>query len=263
MPAAGRARRHGRRGGAESRGGAFRGSAGTRQGVPGPPRACVAGMRRISGRSAQAYAARPGPRRVPDPGWCLIASYDVARGRTRPARRVGGLNPQDCQLRDTCASRETWIWWSEQAGPRGSPSPPAQGEQGDAATAESPTANRQQSAAADDSRAEAEIRRALGAVMVLLDGHRRDERDRLTWCGRLGLNRVSMSDGLAFVADAGVACVGEEVHQAEGEEQQQEQAPDDASLRPGPVAHTLRHLAVAPIWHLPSTVAAHQCTGAR
>ncbi|GAA3495912.1 hypothetical protein GCM10019016_030130 [Streptomyces prasinosporus] len=84
-----------------------------------------------------------------------------------------------------------------------------QGVQGGAATAESPTASRQQSAAADDSRAEAEIRRALGAVMVLLDGRRRDERDRLTRCGRLGLNRVSRSDGLAFVADAGIARMGD------------------------------------------------------
>ncbi|MDX3525925.1 hypothetical protein P1P75_05620 [Streptomyces sp. ID05-39B] len=82
-------------------------------------------------------------------------------------------------------------------------------------------------------------------MMIVLVGCRCDSLGCLTrWC-RLMLNGVGMSGGLGCAAPAGVTRVGEEMHQAEGEEQQEHQTPHRASPCPGPVAHSLRHLAVA------------------
>ncbi|KAB1149770.1 hypothetical protein F7R91_02695 [Streptomyces luteolifulvus] len=112
---------------------------------------------------------------------------------------------------------------------------------------ETPTAYCQQGAAADDGSAQAEVRRVQGAVMAVLVGCRREGRSRpFILCGRLRMNGVGVSDGSQFGARFGAARVGEEVHQAESEEQQEEQSTDRPSPCTCSVAHTLRHLAVAP-----------------
>ncbi|GHE65093.1 hypothetical protein GCM10017771_88700 [Streptomyces capitiformicae] len=137
--------------------------------------------------------------------------------------------------------------WSVQAVPRGLNAPPELPEQGDATPLEPPTADCQESTTADDGSTQAEFRRVRSAVTAVPVGSRREGRSRsFILCGRLRMNGVSVGDGPLFGARAGAARVGQEVHQAESEEQQEEQSAD----RPLPcscsVAHTLRHLAVAP-----------------
>lgn len=185
---------------------------------------------------------------VPVFGRCPVSSYDVVRQWRRPARRVGGLDSQDGQLRDIDALPIPRTWWLPQAGPSGLNAPPELLEQGDATPMEPPTADRQQSAAADDGSAQAEFRRVQGAVIAVLLRRHRERRDRFILCGPLWMNGVGVSDGPAFGACVGAARVGEEMHQAESKEQHEEQSTDRPSPCSCSVAHALRHLAVAPTW---------------
>ncbi|GGQ97115.1 hypothetical protein GCM10010280_51030 [Streptomyces pilosus] len=110
---------------------------------------------------------------------------------------------------------------------------------------EAPTADRQQSAAADDHSAQSEFRRVPGAVIAVLVS-RREGRSCFVLCGPLLMHVVGVSGGAVFGAGVGAARVGEEMHQAESEEQQEQQSADCPSSCSCSVAHTLRHLAVAP-----------------
>lgn len=222
----------------------FAGGPGTRQGMP---------TRR--GRAWQgdvgSAAGVPGSSSGPDLGGAglrAVPGFVVRRGTTvnTPARRDGGLDPQDGQLRDVDARRMPRTGWSAKAVAGGLNASPELEEQSDATSVEPPTAYCQESAATDDGSAQADFRRVRSAVMAVLVRSRREGRSRsFVLCGRHRPHGVGVSWGPAFGARVSAAGVGEEVHQAESEEQQEEQPTDCPSPCLCSVAHMLRHPALA------------------
>lgn len=83
-------------------------------------------------------------------------------------------------------------------------------------------------------------------MAMLVRGRHEGRSGLFPQCGRLRPHGVGVRCGPGFKARVGVAGMGEEVHQAESEEQQEGQSADCPSPCCCPVAHTLCHPALAP-----------------
>lgn len=204
------------------------------------------------GHEARPFAGRPDTRR----------GMPVRQGRDASGRQqevtsydedhdlravTSGLDPQDGQLCDTEASRMPRTGWSVQGGPGGPNALPDLQERGESTPVKPSAANCQQGAAADDGRAQAEFGRAPRAVIaVSVRSHCWGRCHPCIRCSPLRMDDVGVRDRLTFGGRIGTSRMGEQVHQAESEDQQQEQPADCPSPCSHSASHALRSLAVAP-----------------